>query len=344
MGHESSSLLPLFFSKVLERIKRVEPMILVWWCLTVCVVSASINRFSTESSGFTYHALLIMGTGGCAWFWFLCCTLFRDRQDLKPRLFIWVPVIITIEVIDVLVPHTGTTGIAYEMRRVFSNAASMVCIASIVFVCNEILTGYSKIRSTAERHFRIVFLSVYSLLMGVAMLWVSGAGADSFAAEWKAVLLTACAIAALAGSRAAIHYRLRLSREKAARFERTHFVSMHDESLELLAQKILNAIGNETLLTTPYLKVSEFADHIGEQEYKVTRCITSCLQYRNFNHFLNSYRIDRAQGIFNDPNSRHLTIATIAFDCGFNSIGPFNRAFKQYTGMTPREFRRQMAL
>ena len=31
---------------------------------------------------------------------------------------------------------------------------------------------------------------------------------------------------------------------------------------------------------------------------------------------------------------------TIAMDAGFQSIGPFNRAFKADTGLTPTEFRR----
>lgn len=31
---------------------------------------------------------------------------------------------------------------------------------------------------------------------------------------------------------------------------------------------------------------------------------------------------------------------TIALDAGFQSIGPFNRAFKADTGMTPTEYRR----
>ena len=34
------------------------------------------------------------------------------------------------------------------------------------------------------------------------------------------------------------------------------------------------------------------------------------------------------------------SILEIAFDCGFGSIGPFNRAFKDQVGSTPRAFRR----
>jgi AraC-like DNA-binding protein len=33
-------------------------------------------------------------------------------------------------------------------------------------------------------------------------------------------------------------------------------------------------------------------------------------------------------------------VLTIALDAGFSSLGPFNRAFKAETGMTPSEFRR----
>jgi AraC-like DNA-binding protein len=36
-------------------------------------------------------------------------------------------------------------------------------------------------------------------------------------------------------------------------------------------------------------------------------------------------------------------ILTIALDAGFGSIGPFNRAFKAHTGLTPSEYRRARA-
>ena len=32
-------------------------------------------------------------------------------------------------------------------------------------------------------------------------------------------------------------------------------------------------------------------------------------------------------------------ILQVAFNCGFNSLGPFNRAFKEATGITPTAFR-----
>jgi AraC-like DNA-binding protein len=39
-------------------------------------------------------------------------------------------------------------------------------------------------------------------------------------------------------------------------------------------------------------------------------------------------------------SQRDVPVLTIALDAGFQSIGPFNRAFKADTGLTPTEFRR----
>ena len=35
-----------------------------------------------------------------------------------------------------------------------------------------------------------------------------------------------------------------------------------------------------------------------------------------------------------------IPVLTIALDSGFQSLGPFNRAFKADTGMTPTEYRK----
>jgi AraC-like DNA-binding protein len=56
---------------------------------------------------------------------------------------------------------------------------------------------------------------------------------------------------------------------------------------------------------------------------------------------MNSFRLDEAKTALADPQRRALPVLTIALDAGFQSIGPFNRAFKDATGLTPTEYRRQ---
>jgi AraC-like DNA-binding protein len=41
-----------------------------------------------------------------------------------------------------------------------------------------------------------------------------------------------------------------------------------------------------------------------------------------------------------DPAQAEVPVITIAMDTGFQSLGPFNRAFKAVTGVTPTEYRR----
>ncbi len=78
-------------------------------------------------------------------------------------------------------------------------------------------------------------------------------------------------------------------------------------------------------------------------EYRLRRLINQKLGHRNFSAFVNSYRLSEAMAALGDPSQSSVPVLTIALDTGFGSIGPFNRAFKAHTGMTPTEYRREHA-
>ena len=88
------------------------------------------------------------------------------------------------------------------------------------------------------------------------------------------------------------------------------------------------------------LTIAQLAERLGMPEYRLRRLINQALGYRNFNSFLNFYRIADAKVALADPAQAEVPVLTIALDAGFSSLGPFNRAFKAETGMTPSEFRR----
>ena len=79
---------------------------------------------------------------------------------------------------------------------------------------------------------------------------------------------------------------------------------------------------------------------LGVQEYRLRRLINGQLGHRNFSAFVNGYRLADVETALADPAEAEVPILTIALDAGFGSIGPFNRAFKAHTGLTPTEFRR----
>jgi AraC-like DNA-binding protein len=88
------------------------------------------------------------------------------------------------------------------------------------------------------------------------------------------------------------------------------------------------------------LTIADLARQLGLPEYRLRRLINQALGYRNFNSFVNHYRIAEATAALRDPQQAEVPVLTIALDAGFSSLGPFNRAFKAETGMTPTEFRR----
>jgi AraC-like DNA-binding protein len=71
----------------------------------------------------------------------------------------------------------------------------------------------------------------------------------------------------------------------------------------------------------------------------VSQCITAGLGYTNFNQLLNHYRIADAARRLRADSGAQQSVLEIAFDSGFASIGPFNRAFKKEFGVTPTVYR-----
>jgi AraC-like DNA-binding protein len=69
--------------------------------------------------------------------------------------------------------------------------------------------------------------------------------------------------------------------------------------------------------------------------------INSCSGY-NFKEYINKYRILHAKEMLSDPKFSALSIAAIAYDCGFNSLSSFNSAFKKITGKTPSSFKKSI--
>lgn len=61
---------------------------------------------------------------------------------------------------------------------------------------------------------------------------------------------------------------------------------------------------------------------------------------KNFNQFINSFRVTYAQQLLKNPSYENFTIASIGLEAGFNSVNSFNQAFKKETGTTPSQFRK----
>jgi AraC-like DNA-binding protein len=88
------------------------------------------------------------------------------------------------------------------------------------------------------------------------------------------------------------------------------------------------------------LTIGALARELDIPEHRLRRLINNRLGHRNFADFLNAHRIEAAKRRLSDPREARTTVAAIAFDLGYGSLGPFNRAFRTATGASPTEWRR----
>jgi AraC-like DNA-binding protein len=104
---------------------------------------------------------------------------------------------------------------------------------------------------------------------------------------------------------------------------------------------LLRLMDEDKVYREEALTIGAVAGKLGIPEYRLRRLINQRLGHRNFSAFLNGYRLADAMKALADPSQARVPILTIALDAGFQSIGPFNRAFKDRAGITPSEFRRK---
>jgi AraC-like DNA-binding protein len=83
------------------------------------------------------------------------------------------------------------------------------------------------------------------------------------------------------------------------------------------------------------LTIGSLSAELGVPEYRLRQLINEGLGHRNFNAFLNRYRIEEAKAALADAGQKEVPVLTIAMDAGFQSLGSFNRAFKAATDLTP---------
>lgn len=101
----------------------------------------------------------------------------------------------------------------------------------------------------------------------------------------------------------------------------------------------INAAMSEKLWEREGLTLSQMAQALDTQEHRLRSAINQGMGHRNFSSFINGYRIARAKELLSNPSLAERTVLSVAYDVGFASLGPFNRAFREATGQTPTQYR-----
>ncbi len=125
--------------------------------------------------------------------------------------------------------------------------------------------------------------------------------------------------------------------EKTANIEKEESVVLRDIDVDFWKNKVLQYFEHEKPYLNPELKLSDVSLQLKTNLNTMSAVINSGFA-KNFNDFVNEYRIEEFKIQSQCKDNQHLTLLAIAFDCGFNSKTTFNRSFKKVVGTAPKEW------
>lgn len=289
--------------------------------MTVSFLAYVFGHLASDD-GAVGAGLSMVGASACGWAWLIARALF----DPAPHDVVWPRIVVAIvSVAGALATAPLASPVTEVAVKVYALSGSAVLLLTFV----EPFHRWRRDLPRAEKRFRLAFTAIYALLVAASILMPQGSAEDARRLD---LLNTACAVVGLIAGGVAIGFRRRhpLASPVAARRGPT----AEDRDL---ADRILHLLDEEALYARPNLKVAHVAARLGRPEYRVSQAITLVLGFDNFNRLINHHRIERAKRLLAEPG---LQVLQVAFDCGFGSLGPFNRAFRAETGMTPRAWRK----
>ena len=111
-----------------------------------------------------------------------------------------------------------------------------------------------------------------------------------------------------------------------------------DDQTERLFTKVIDIVATNQQYTNPELTLKSLSESLNVST-QVLSMVINQKSGKNFNAFVNHYRIEEALKLLSDSDHQNFTISAIAFKVGFNSLSSFNSAFKKQTGKTPQAHR-----
>jgi AraC-like DNA-binding protein len=272
-------------------------------------------------------AFLLVGVGACGWAWLATRALF-DPTERDARWARVVALVLALSgALSVLLSAGSVVG------RVADNVYALSGSAALLLTFVEPFHRYAPDLPRAEKRFRFAFVAVYAGLVAVSVLGLRAVGEGPDEALRDDLIKSGCAALGLAALMIAVRFRQGHPLETRATARR----APTQEDMRL-AERLQRLLAKEAIDSRPELKIGDVAARLGEPEHRVSQCISTALGFANFNRWINHHRIARAKGMLAQPDERR-TILEIAFTCGFASLGPFNRAFRDEVGTTPRAYR-----
>lgn len=131
-----------------------------------------------------------------------------------------------------------------------------------------------------------------------------------------------------------------ISKDYISKIDQTKYktTTVSEEQSRQLYSRVLELVENEKQYQNPELTLKSMSKDLNVTTQTLSMVINQ-RSGKNFNSFINYYRIEESKQLLHSKEFKNHTMAAIAFEVGFNSISSFNTAFKKQTGKTPVAFK-----
>ncbi|RXT48693.1 AraC family transcriptional regulator [Bradyrhizobium betae] len=301
--------------------------------------AASYSIGVTSRIPASHAPLVALSTGNIVVFWLFTRALFDDEFRLS-WWHGWIWALVT------AFSFAGCVWIAPSGHVRFSvTVVNLIVLGFIALAIGPTIASWPADLVERRRRIRVFIVCAGALYGGVnALLQIAVAGqhvgdvADTINAG-----VLACIVAAIAWAMMRVDGADLFPAAEAAPAIVFSQPAAEDAADQKLIDALMRLMADERVYRQENITIGVLAGRLKIPEYRLRRLINQRLGYRNFNVFLNNHRIEEAKVALADPAQAEVPVITIAMDAGFQSLGPFNRAFKAVTGVTPTEYRRLKA-
>jgi AraC-like DNA-binding protein len=112
---------------------------------------------------------------------------------------------------------------------------------------------------------------------------------------------------------------------------------------EIFVHRLLEFMKTEKPHLDPEINLALLSSKLKVSPEYLSDIINSRLN-KNFYDFINHYRIEEFKQLCKAPESKKLTLISLAYDSGFNSKATFNRVFKKEMNCTPSEYYNRVSI
>lgn len=279
------------------------------------------------SLGLAAGPVWVLSVMGAGLFWAFGLELFGDSARLAPVRFMPAAVLLATGGLAAISPP--------DLARWLWLAQNVEGAVLILHLFVVIWIGWRGDLVEARRRLRGPVLGA-AALYALIVLAVQSAGLFSQPAEQLSIL-AALSLLALSLAGGAVFLRGDPVLFGSTRREGGRNVAPQDQHL---LGRLREVFDRQELWREEGLTIRGLAARLGAPEHHLRRLINEGLGYRNFAAFINEHRIEAAKRALADPAKARTSVATVAFEVGFSSLGPFNRAFREAVGETPSVWRK----